>query len=117
MPPKIEKPVNSPNVPPIADKILAKLVTLSLVITSKVGVSKKIFTNLILLFHSKSRIDNFMESIDQISTEQMLQIKLTFQSWQCKCNPIGVIIVGRDILRRNKILYIFQLIRFREACD
>ena len=66
MPPKIEKPVNSPNVPPIADKILAKLVTLSLVITSKEGVSKKIFTNLILLFHSKSKIDNF----NQISTDR-----------------------------------------------
>ena len=66
MPPKIEKPVNSPNVPPIADKILAKLVTLSLVITSIVGVSKKIFTNLILLFHSKSEIDNF----NQISTDR-----------------------------------------------
>ena len=93
--------------------MVANFAALSLVILSNVGVSKKIFTNLILLFHSKSRMDNF----DKISTEQMLQIKLTFQPWQCKCNPIGVIIVGSDVLRRNKILYIFQLIRFREACD
>ena len=77
MPPKIENPVNNPNVPPIPDNMVANFAALSLVILSNVGVSKKIFTNLILLFHSKSRIDNF----DQISTEQMLQIKLTFQSW------------------------------------
>ena len=57
--------------------MVANFAALSLVILSNVGVSKKIFTNLILLFHSKSRRDNF----DQISTEQMLQIKLTFQSW------------------------------------
>ena len=77
MPPKIENPVNNPNVPPIPDNMVANFAALSLVILSNVGVSKKIFTNLILLFHSKSRMDNF----DQISTEQMLQIKLTFQSW------------------------------------
>ena len=77
MPPKIENPVNNPNVPPIPDNMVANFAALSLVILSNVGVSKKIFTNLILLFHSKSRRDNF----DQISTEQMLQIKLTFQSW------------------------------------
>ena len=76
MPPKIENPVNNPNVPPIPDNMVANFAALSLVILSNVGVSKKIFTNLILLFHSKSRMDNF----DQISTEQMLQIKLTFQS-------------------------------------
>ena len=80
MPPKIENPVNNPNVPPIPDNMVANFAALSLVILSNVGVSKKIFTNLILLFHSKSRIDNFMENFDQISTEQMLQIKLTFQS-------------------------------------
>ena len=63
MPPKIENPVNNPNVPPIPDNMVANFAALSLVILSNVGVSKKIFTNLILLFHSKSRIDNFMENI------------------------------------------------------
>ena len=42
----IEKPVRSPIVPPIADKMSAGLADLSLLIRSNVGVSKEILTSL-----------------------------------------------------------------------
>ena len=42
----IEKPVRSPMVPPTADSMSVNLAALSLVILSKVGVSKKILTYL-----------------------------------------------------------------------
>ena len=42
----IEKPVSSPMVPPIADKISTNFAALSFVTLSKVGVSKYILTNL-----------------------------------------------------------------------
>ena len=40
----MENPVRSPMVPPIADNISSNFAALSLVILSKVGVSKKILT-------------------------------------------------------------------------
>ena len=44
--------------PPIADNTSINLAALSLVILSNVGVSKKILTNLRLLFHSYSEISH-----------------------------------------------------------
>ena len=46
-----ELPVKSPIVPPIEDKMSLNFEALSLVIMSKVGVSKNILTILKLFFH------------------------------------------------------------------
>ena len=51
----IEKPVRSPIVPPIADNMSTNFAALSLVILSKVGVSKKILTIFRSFFHSESK--------------------------------------------------------------
>ena len=51
----MENPVRSPMVPPIADNMSTNFAALSLVILSKIGVSKYILSILNLFFHWKSK--------------------------------------------------------------